>query len=77
MLVSGRAKTNMLTKASAISRGDVTMGTVKSQHHPTAPAKSSPQGNLKSGLPGTPEEQDRGLRAAMKKHAETLRRLAR
>jgi hypothetical protein len=53
------------------------MGTVKSQPHPTAPAKSSPQSDLKSGLPGTPEEQDRGLRAAMKKHAETLRRLAR
>jgi hypothetical protein len=31
---------------------------------------------LKSGLPGTPEEQRRDLRAAMKKHAETLRRLA-
>lgn len=32
---------------------------------------------LKSGLPGSPEEQRRDLRAAMKKHAETLRRLAR
>jgi hypothetical protein len=31
---------------------------------------------LKSGLPGTPEEQRRDLRAVMKKHAETLRRLA-
>jgi len=53
------------------------MDPVKSQPHPTALPKSSPQGKLKSGLPGTPEEQDRGLRAAMKKHAETLRRLAR
>jgi hypothetical protein len=31
---------------------------------------------LKSGLPGTPEEQRRDLGVAMKKHAETLRRLA-
>jgi hypothetical protein len=31
---------------------------------------------LKSGLPGTLKEKRRGLRAAMKKHAETLRRLA-
>jgi hypothetical protein len=53
------------------------MGTVKSQPQPTAPSKSSPREGLKSGLPGTPEEQDRGLRGAMKKHAETLRRLGR
>lgn len=32
--------------------------------------------NMKSGLPGTPEEQKSELRAAMKKHKETLRRLA-
>jgi hypothetical protein len=31
---------------------------------------------MKSGLPGTPEEQRRDLRARMKKHEETLRRLA-
>jgi hypothetical protein len=39
---------------------------------PTAPRKT----DMKSGLPGTPEEQRRDLRAAMKKHEETLRRLA-
>ena len=37
---------------------------------------STAKSELKSGLPGTPEEQRRDLRAAMKKHAETLRRLA-
>jgi hypothetical protein len=42
----------------------------------TRPAKSASEPTLKSGLPGTPEEQRRDLRAAMKKHAETLRRLA-
>jgi hypothetical protein len=43
---------------------------------PTTPkGKSTAKPDLKSGLPGTPEEQRRGLRAAMKKHAETLRRL--
>ncbi len=31
---------------------------------------------MKSGLPGTPEEQRRDLRVTMKKHEETLRRLA-
>jgi hypothetical protein len=31
---------------------------------------------MKSGLPGTPEEQRRDLQAAMKEHQETLRRLA-
>jgi len=31
---------------------------------------------MKSGLRGTPEEQRRDLRAAMKKHQEALRRLA-
>jgi hypothetical protein len=54
------------------------MGTVKSQPQSAATAKKTPLGSdLRSGLPGTPEEQDRGLRAAMKKHAETLRRLGR
>jgi hypothetical protein len=43
---------------------------------PTTPkGKSAVKPDLKSGLPGTPEEQRRDLRAAMKKHAETLRRL--
>jgi hypothetical protein len=43
---------------------------------------STPKSNLdsklmKSGLPGTPAEQRRDLRAAIKRHAETLRRLGR
>jgi hypothetical protein len=42
----------------------------------TRQAKSASESKLKSGLPGTPDEQRRDLRAAMKKHAETLRRLA-
>jgi hypothetical protein len=43
----------------------------------TTPAtKHGTEPKLKSGLPGTPEEKRRDLRAAMKKHAETLRRLA-
>jgi hypothetical protein len=41
-----------------------------------SPAKATPDSKMKSGLPGTPEEQRRELRAAMKKHEETLRRLA-
>jgi hypothetical protein len=43
---------------------------------PTEPRKGSEKPDMKSGLPGTPEEQRRDLRAAMKKHEETLRRLA-
>lgn len=43
---------------------------------PTAPRKTSEKPDMKSGLPDTPEEQRRDLRAAMKKHEETLRRLA-
>ncbi|MGE5527181.1 MAG: hypothetical protein ACM3Q9_00780 [Methanosarcina sp.] len=42
---------------------------------PGAP-KTTKKPDMKSGLPGTPEEQRRDLRAAMKKHQETLRRLA-
>jgi hypothetical protein len=38
--------------------------------------KSAPKRELKSGLPGTPEKQRQELREAMKKHDETLRRLA-
>lgn len=43
---------------------------------PSTPSKSTEKPDMKSGLPGTPEEQRRDLRAAMKKHEETLRRLA-
>jgi hypothetical protein len=43
----------------------------------SSPAKkTAPKRELKSGLPGTSEEQRRELREAMKKHDETLRRLA-
>jgi hypothetical protein len=31
---------------------------------------------MKSGLPGTPEQRRRQIRAAIRKNAETLRRLA-
>jgi hypothetical protein len=41
-----------------------------------SPTKARGKPDLMPGLPGTPEEQRRDLRAAMKKHAETLRRLA-
>jgi len=43
---------------------------------PSAPTKNTEKPDVKSGLPGTPEEQRRDLRAAMNKHQETLRRLA-
>jgi len=49
---------------------------VKSQAASTPNVKPAAKRALKSGLPGTPEEQRRGLRGAMKRHAETLRRLA-
>jgi hypothetical protein len=39
-------------------------------------AKGSSTPDMKTGLPGTPEEQRRQLLAAMEKNAETLRRLA-
>ncbi|HET9197710.1 MAG TPA: hypothetical protein VFN92_05565 [Solirubrobacterales bacterium] len=45
-------------------------------HAPAVSKKTSEKPDMKSGLPGTPEEQRRDLRAAMKKHEETLRRLA-
>jgi len=45
-------------------------------HAPSPSAKAPERPDMKSGLPGTPEEPRRDLRAAMKKHAETLRRLA-
>jgi hypothetical protein len=37
--------------------------------------EGNPDAKLKSGLPGTPEEQRRLIREAMEKNAETLRRL--
>jgi hypothetical protein len=43
---------------------------------PTAPRKTTEKPDMNSGLPGTPEKQRRDLREAMKKHEETLRRLA-
>jgi hypothetical protein len=43
---------------------------------PKTPRKTPVKPDMKSGLPGTPAEQGRNLRAAMKKHEETLRRLA-
>jgi len=43
---------------------------------PSAPKKDPKKPDMASGLPGTPEEQSRNLRASMKKHQETLRRLA-
>jgi len=42
-----------------------------------ANSTEKPDTDMKSGLPGTAEEQRRELREAMKKHQETLRRLAR
>jgi len=43
---------------------------------PSTPTTTTDKPDMKSGLPGTPEEQRSELRAAMKKHQETLRRLA-
>jgi hypothetical protein len=52
------------------------MSTMKPQATSKSSAKISEDPKMKSGLPGTPEEQLRKLRAAMKKNEETLRRLA-
>jgi hypothetical protein len=41
-----------------------------------APRKTTEKPDMKAGLPGTTEQQCRDLRAAMEKHEETLRRLA-
>jgi hypothetical protein len=49
---------------------------MKPQAAPKSSAKASEDPKMKSGLPGTPEERRRKLRAAMKKNKETLRRLA-
>jgi hypothetical protein len=38
--------------------------------------KGSSKPDMKTGLPGTPEERARRIREAMEKNAETLRRLA-
>jgi hypothetical protein len=43
---------------------------------PTGSRKTIEKSDMKSGLPGTPEERHRDLRAAMKKNEETLRRVA-
>jgi hypothetical protein len=53
------------------------MNPVKPRASTASPAKAAAEPKLKSGLPGTPEEQRQDLREAMKKHAETLRRLGR
>jgi hypothetical protein len=49
---------------------------MKARAQSSSARKTVPKRELKSGLPGTPEQQRRELRAAMKKHDETLRRLA-
>jgi hypothetical protein len=51
------------------------MEPMKSKSRTGTSPKSDVKSDYKSGLPGTPEEQRRGLRDTMKKHAETLRRL--
>ncbi len=57
-------------------RGCNNVQAMKSHAQATSPKKVAPKRELKSGLPGTPEEQRQKLRAAMKKHDKTLRRLA-
>jgi hypothetical protein len=49
---------------------------MKAHAQSDAAKKPAPKRQLKTGLPGTPDEQRRELREAMKKHDETLRRLA-
>lgn len=49
---------------------------MKARAQSSAAKRTAPKRELKSGLPGTPEQQRRELREAMKKHDETLRRLA-
>jgi hypothetical protein len=61
--------------SSAVEPGCNNVSAMKPQA-PSAPTKTNEKPDMKSGLPGTPEEQRRDLRAAMKKHEETLRRLA-
>jgi hypothetical protein len=54
------------------TKGDATMASMKQQASKQPPKTP----DLKSGLPGTPEERRRRIREAMEQHAETLRRLA-
>jgi hypothetical protein len=49
---------------------------MKARAQSSSARKTATKRELKSGLPGTPEQQRRELRVAMKKHDETLRRLA-
>jgi hypothetical protein len=53
------------------------MTTMKHQVSGKPAHKPVSDDKLKSGLPGSAAERDRGLQAAIKRHAETLRRLAR
>jgi hypothetical protein len=57
--------------------GGVIMKAMKSRASTTPPANAKLDSKLKFGLPGTPEERRQEIRALMKKHAQTLRRLAR
>lgn len=57
-------------------RGCNNVQAMKARAQSNPARKTAPKRELKSGLPGTPEEQRRELREAMKKHDETLRRLA-
>jgi hypothetical protein len=52
------------------------VGAMKARAQSSPAKNASPKQKSKSGLPGTPETQRRELRAAMKKHDETLRPLA-
>jgi hypothetical protein len=59
------------------AKGDATMRTVKPQASTSKNRSAGQRPELRYGVPGTPEERRRGLRALLKHHAETLRRLAR
>lgn len=52
------------------------MSEMKARARQSPAKRPAAKRELKSGLPGTPEEQRRELQATMKKHNETLRRLA-
>jgi hypothetical protein len=53
------------------------MSVMKPRAPTSAPDSAGPDPKLKLGLPGTPDERRREIRALIKRHAETLRRLAR
>lgn len=53
------------------------MNSVKPQASRSKNPPTGEQPKLSYGVPGTPEERRQGLRALIKQHAETLRRLAR